>query len=79
MIESDIFDNIKNKNLASIKKKNEVTYKTNIILRALKTILILFDRIFGLKLNFQISMLFGVNVAELWLHEATVVMNCNHG
>lgn len=56
-----------------------MTYKTNIILRALKTILILFERIFGLKLNFQRSMLFGVNVAESWLHEATVVMNCNHG
>jgi hypothetical protein len=31
-----------------------------------------------LKVHFHKSMLFGVNVADYWLHEAAVVMNCKH-
>jgi len=38
--------------------------------RALKAVLILFESISGLKVNFNKSMLFGVNVNESWLHEA---------
>ena len=57
-----------------------MTYKTNIILRALKAILNLFEHISGLKVNFQKkSMLLGVNVAESWLREAATVIKCNHG
>ena len=47
--------------------------------RALKAVLILFESISGLKVNFNKSMLFGVNVNESWLHEAASVMSCKHG
>jgi hypothetical protein len=33
----------------------------------------------GLKVNFNKSMLFGVNVNESWLHEVASVMSCKHG
>ncbi|GAU27978.1 hypothetical protein TSUD_373730 [Trifolium subterraneum] len=42
-------------------------------------VLILFESISGLKVNFHKSMLFGVNVNDSWLHEAASVMNCKHG
>ncbi|GAU35782.1 hypothetical protein TSUD_56590 [Trifolium subterraneum] len=47
--------------------------------RALKSVLILFENISGLKVNFHKSMLFGVNVNSSWLHEAASVMYCKHG
>ncbi|GAU10944.1 hypothetical protein TSUD_112380 [Trifolium subterraneum] len=47
--------------------------------RALKSVLILFENISGLKVNFHKSMLFGVNVNSSWLHEAASVMHCKHG
>jgi len=47
--------------------------------RALKAVLILFESISGLKVNFNKSMLFGVNVNDSWLHEAASVMSCKHG
>lgn len=47
--------------------------------RALKTVLFLFEEIFSLKINFHKSMFFGVNVAGSRLHEAAVVMNYKHG
>ena len=47
--------------------------------RALKVVLLLFEEIPRLKVNFHKSMLFGVNVADSWLHEAALVMNYKHG
>ncbi|GAU33009.1 hypothetical protein TSUD_358760 [Trifolium subterraneum] len=47
--------------------------------RALKAVLILFENISGLKVNFHKSMMFGVNVNNSWLHEAASVMRCKHG
>jgi len=47
--------------------------------RAMKAVLLLFEAISGLKVNFHKSMLFGVNVSDSWLHEAVVVMHCKHG
>jgi hypothetical protein len=47
--------------------------------RAMKAVLLLFESVSGLKVNFHKSMLFGVNVNDSWLHEATVVMHCKHG
>jgi hypothetical protein len=47
--------------------------------RALRAVLILFERMLGLKVNFHKSMLFGVNVNDSWLHEAASVMQCKHG
>ena len=48
-------------------------------LRAMKAVLLLFESVSGLKVNFHKSMLFGVNVNDSWLHEAVVVMHCKHG
>ena len=47
--------------------------------RAMKAALLLFESIFGLKVNFNKSMLFGVNVNDSWLHEAASVMRGKHG
>jgi hypothetical protein len=47
--------------------------------RAMKEVLLLFESISGLKVNFNKSMLFGVNVNDSWLHEAASVMRCKHG
>ncbi|GAU26327.1 hypothetical protein TSUD_56250 [Trifolium subterraneum] len=47
--------------------------------RALKSVLLLFESVSGLKVNFHKSMLFGINVNDSWLHEAVVVMRCNYG
>ncbi|GAU41584.1 hypothetical protein TSUD_271930 [Trifolium subterraneum] len=47
--------------------------------RALKAMLLLFESISGLKVNFHESMLFGINISESWLHEAASVMRCKHG
>ena len=47
--------------------------------RALKNVMLLFEKVFGLKVNFRKSMLFGINVAGSWLHETVEVMNCKHG
>jgi len=46
--------------------------------RALRAVLLLFESISGLKVNFHKSMLFGVGVVVSWLHEAASVMNCKH-
>lgn len=48
-------------------------------IRSLKAVLLLFEGIFGLKVNFPKNMLFGVNVVDSWLQEETIVLNCNHG
>jgi len=45
-------------------------------IKSLKENLILFKIVFGLKVNFRKSLLVGVNMADLWLLEATVVLNC---
>jgi len=45
----------------------------------MKAVLLLFEAISGLKVNFHKSMLFGVNVNESWLHEAVIVMHFKHG
>ncbi|GAU49405.1 hypothetical protein TSUD_92510 [Trifolium subterraneum] len=46
---------------------------------ALRTILVLFEKVFGLKVNFHKSMLVGVNIGDSWLSEATVVLGCKVG
>lgn len=46
---------------------------------ALKVVLIWFEPISGLKVNFHKSMVFVVKFLESWLHEVMGVMNCKHG
>lgn len=43
-----------------------------------KTILLLFEEISVLKVNFHKIVLFGVNVVKSWLHEVALVMNFKH-
>lgn len=44
----------------------------------MKVVLLLFEEIFGLKVNFHKSMLFGINVSNSWLHYAIMVIKCKH-
>jgi len=47
--------------------------------RALRAILILFEAVSGLKVNFHKSMLVGVNISFSWLTEVTSLLNCKMG
>ena len=42
----------------------------------LKDVLILFEAILGLKVNFNKSMLIDVNIVDSWMREESLVMNC---
>ena len=48
-------------------------------IRAMRAILLLFQSLSGLKVNFSKSCLVGVNVASSWLSEAAMVLNCKVG
>lgn len=47
--------------------------------RTTRAVLLLFEKISGLKVNFNKSMLTGVNILDSWLSEAALVMNCRRG
>ncbi|GAU51172.1 hypothetical protein TSUD_412070 [Trifolium subterraneum] len=47
--------------------------------RALRTVLVLFEKVSGLKVNFHKSMLVGVNIGDSWLTEAASVIGCKVG
>jgi len=47
--------------------------------RAMRTVLVLFEALSGLKVNFHKSMLAGVNISDSWLNEATSVLSCKVG
>jgi len=46
---------------------------------SMRAMLLLFENISGLKVNFNKSMLTGVNISDSWLSEAALVMNCRKG
>jgi hypothetical protein len=48
-------------------------------IRALHVVLILFEAMSGLKVNFHKSILVGVSVNDSWLNEATSMLNCKIG
>jgi len=48
-------------------------------IKSMRVILILFESLSGLKVNFSKSHLVGVNVARSWLLEAAMVLNCKVG
>jgi len=56
-----------------------VRYKCWENIWSMKAILISFEEVSDLKINFHKCILFGVNVAKSWLHEAKVVMNYKYG
>jgi len=45
----------------------------------MRAILLLFEALSGLKVNFSKSLLVGVNVAPSWLTEAAMMLNCKVG
>jgi hypothetical protein len=47
--------------------------------RALRAVLTLFAEMSGLKVNFNKSMLVGINIADSWLYEAASILNCKVG
>ncbi|MCI13517.1 RNA-directed DNA polymerase (Reverse transcriptase), partial [Trifolium medium] len=47
--------------------------------RALRVVLVLFELMSGLKVNFNKSMLVGVNIPDSWLHEAASTLSCKVG
>jgi mannosylglycoprotein endo-beta-mannosidase len=47
--------------------------------RGLLVVLVLFELMSGLKVNFHKSMLVGVNIADSWLHEAASALHCRVG
>jgi hypothetical protein len=47
--------------------------------RALRAVLIIFEAVSGLKVNFHKSLLVGVNVYDSWLTEAASLLNCKVG
>ena len=47
--------------------------------RSMRAVLLLFEEVSGLKVNFHKSMLTGVNISDSWLTEAAMVMNCRRG
>ena len=48
-------------------------------IRAMRAVLLLFEALSGLKVNFSKSQLVGVNVHNSWLAEAALVLNCKVG
>jgi len=46
---------------------------------SMRTVLLLFEEVSGLKVNFHKSMLTGVNISDSWLVTAASVMNCRRG
>jgi hypothetical protein len=47
--------------------------------RALRAVLVLFETMSGLKVNFNESMLVGINIPDSWLREAASVLCCRVG
>jgi len=47
--------------------------------RAMRTMLLLFEAMFGLKVNFHKSMLVRVNIHQSWLEEAASILSCKVG
>jgi len=47
--------------------------------RTIQVVLLLFEEVSGLRVNFQKSMLTSVNISSSWLSEAASVWNCRTG
>lgn len=48
-------------------------------MRSIRAVLLIFEHLSGLKVNFQKSLLTGVNVSDTWLKEASLLLNCRVG
>ena len=47
--------------------------------RSIRAMLMLFEEVSKMKVNFHKSMLTGVNISQTWLSKATSIMNCRNG
>ena len=47
--------------------------------RALRAVLVLFEAILGLKVNFDKSMLVRINITDSWSYEAATILHCKIG
>ena len=47
--------------------------------RALREALVIFESMSGLKVNFNKSLLVGINISDSWLNEAAAVLSCKVG
>ena len=47
--------------------------------RALRAVLVLFENMSGLELNYHKSMLVGINIEDSWLTEAASILSCKIG
>jgi len=47
--------------------------------RSIRAVLLIFEQVSGLKVNFNKSLLTSVNVSNSWLHEAALVLHCSVG
>jgi len=47
--------------------------------RSMRAVLLIFEQLFGLRVNFHKSLLTGINVPDSWLSEAALVMNFRVG
>ena len=47
--------------------------------RTIRAMLLILEELSGLKVNFNKSMLTGVNISTSWLSEAAAVLNCRTG
>ncbi|PNX92269.1 cysteine-rich receptor-like protein kinase [Trifolium pratense] len=48
-------------------------------IRIIKAILLLFELMSGLKVNFHKSLLIGINIHQIWIEEAAKILNCKVG
>lgn len=53
--------------------------KSSANVHTMRAVLILFEALSGLKVNFSKSQLVGVNVSDSWLLEAALVLSCRVG
>ena len=53
--------------------------KSLLNVRSIRAVLLLLEGVSGLKVNFNKSMLIGVNIPNTWLSEAASVLNCRIG
>jgi len=47
--------------------------------RTLRATLLIFEAMSGLRVNFNKSLLVGINISDSWLHEAAAVLSCKVG
>lgn len=47
--------------------------------RTIRATLLIFEAMSGLRVNFNKSLLVGINISDSWLHEAVAVLSCKVG